>query len=211
MSPDPETLQIQPIMSLDCVHRWMSKCWSVQLQWHILADPSHQSSEPKKGTTQTPREVLRPVNNSDHTSLWWPLDLYFVVRGQRAERWSCVSLSQTELFISCLVGLCLSGPLQFITKGSCSQHTVLLQVWCLTLQCDCWQSPFTAALGSTPVHKCSRRIYIFGTIKKSFFFFLHKHRNQCCPFTYNMSGILAVWIGGGLVFKNKWNLKSIDI
>lgn len=52
-----------------------------------------------EGTTQTSREVLRPGYSSDRTSLWWPLDLCFVVSGQRLERWSCVSLSQTELYL----------------------------------------------------------------------------------------------------------------
>lgn len=168
-------------MSLDCVHRWMSKCWSVQLQWHILTDPSHQSFEPKKGPPKPP-ERFSDLVIAQITLLCDGLltsTLWSEVKGRRGGH---VSLFTRLNSISCLLGLSMSGPLQFIAKGDCSQYAVLLQAWRLTLQLDCWHPPFTAAIGSIHVHKCSCRIYTYLAQSKKFF--LLKHRNQCCPFTY---------------------------
>ena len=82
-----------------CVHRWMSKCWSVQLQWHIPSDPSHQSSEPKRGPPKSPERLpgLRVVQITVLCD--GLLTFCFVVGAWRLERWSCVSLSQTELYL----------------------------------------------------------------------------------------------------------------
>lgn len=57
--------------------------------YSVTHHTNHLSHE---GTTQTSWEVLRPAKSPGHTSLWWSLDSYFVVKGHMVQRWSCVSL-----------------------------------------------------------------------------------------------------------------------
>lgn len=151
-------------MSLDCVHCWMSKCWSVQLQWHILTDPS----EPQKGPPKPPERFsdllivqITLLCDGLLTSTLWS-----EVKGYRGGH---VSLLARQSSIS-HAWRGRRVPFTSLKRGAVPDTWVS----------DCWQSPFTAALGSTPVSSCSHRIYIFGTIKK---IFLHKHRNQC---SFNM-------------------------
>jgi len=128
-------------------------------------------------------------------------------RSKVSEVVMCLSLSQTGLYISCLVGLSPSGRLHLVTKGSCSQYAVLLRLRCPTTRRD-----------SLPprqlfrVYSCAQlqpqNWYIWHNQKKNSFTWAQK---SMLSIYSNISEILAMWIGDGLVFKNKWNIKSIGI
>lgn len=97
MSPDPETLHTQPIMSLDCVHCWTSKCWSVQLQWHMITDPSHWhlSLRGDHPNLQRASQTCLELRSHFSSTASWPGLCW---EGQRLGRWSCVSFNPTDSY-----------------------------------------------------------------------------------------------------------------